>query len=183
MRNLSTTVLSRFVTVLLSLSALLFCTATWAVDLAARTDSASPKTVSGLPVPRFVSLKSDKVYLRKGPGADFPVDWVYQRRGLPVEIIAEFDVWRRIQDSDGTRGWIYKQLLDGERTALVKGTALVTLHASPTDDAPASAYAQPGLIAHLSSCEGQWCKLATRGYEGWVKRGQIWGVYPDETVE
>jgi SH3-like domain-containing protein len=180
---LSTIVLSRFVAILLSLSALFFCTATLTTALAVQTDSDSPRSVSGLPVPRFVSLKSDRVNLRKGPGEDFPVDWVYQRRGLPVEIIAEFDNWRRIQDSDGTRGWVHKQLLDGERTALIKGAALVTLHASPADDAPPAAYAQPGLVAHLSACQGEWCKVVSRGYEGWVKRAQIWGVYPDETVD
>jgi SH3-like domain-containing protein len=180
---LSNLVLLRFAAILLSLSAVLFCTAPLTSALAVQTDSDSPRSVSGYPVPRFVSLKSDRVNLRKGPGEDFPVDWVYQRRGLPVEIIAEFDNWRRIQDSEGTRGWVHKQLLDGERTALIRGTQLVTLHASPADDAPAAAYAQPGLVAHLSACQGEWCKVVSRGYEGWVKRAQIWGVYPDETVE
>jgi SH3-like domain-containing protein len=183
MRFLSTIVLLRFVAILLALSALIIGNATLTTALAVQTDSTSPKSVSGLPVPRFVSLKSDRVNLRKGPGEDYPVDWVYQRRGLPVEIIAEFDNWRRIQDSEGTRGWVHKQLLDGERTALIQGTQLVTLHASPTNDAPAAAYAQPGLVAHISSCQGEWCKLVSRGYEGWVKRESIWGVYPDETVD
>jgi SH3-like domain-containing protein len=180
---LSTTVLLRLAAISLSLSALLFGLTTLTTALAGQTDSGTSKSVSGLPVPRFVSLKSDRVNMRKGPGADYPVDWVYQRRGLPVEVIAEYDVWRRIQDSEGTRGWVSQSLLDGERTALIKGNALVTLHAAPTEDAPPAAYAQPGLVAHLSSCEGDWCKVVSRGYEGWVKRTQIWGVYPGETVD
>lgn len=182
---MSTTVLSRFATILLLLAAIFTSAPTQPVRAQQTGDSASPKppNVSGLPVPRYVSLKSSRVNLRKGPGEDFPVDWVYQREGLPVEIIAEFDNWRRIQDWEGTRGWVHRQMLDGERTALVKGPELVTLRASPADDAPPAAYAQPGVVAHLSSCGGDWCKLATRGYEGWVKRSQIWGVYPTETVE
>ena len=72
-------------------------------------------SVSGLPVPRFVSLKSDRVNVRSGPNKDQDVRWVYTRAGMPVEVTAEFENWRRIRDWEGAEGWVYHSLLSGKR--------------------------------------------------------------------
>ncbi|WP_077806816.1 SH3 domain-containing protein [Neoasaia chiangmaiensis] len=78
-------------------------------------------TNTGLPLPRFAAMRADKVYLRKGPGQRYPIEWVYHRRGLPVEVEREFDVWRLIEDSDGTKGWVHQATLVGQRTFVIPG--------------------------------------------------------------
>ncbi len=138
---------------------------------------------SGLKVPRFVSFKNSPVNMREGPSTDTPVKWVYQRKGLPVEIIEEFDNWRKVRDSDGETGWVHRQMLDGARTGLIVGREIATLHREPDAASPAVAFAQPGLVGRLKRCEGGFCEISARGYTGWVARAQLWGVYPDEVVE
>jgi SH3-like domain-containing protein len=148
--------------------------------------TAAPATrpgASGLPVPRWVSLKASKVNLRDGPSLDHPVRWVYVREGLPVEIIAEYEVWRRIRDADGTMGWVHKAMLDGRRTVLVRGGDNAALREEPAEAAGIVAYAAPGVIAKLEACAGDWCEVKADNYEGWVRRDRLWGVYPTETVE
>lgn len=138
---------------------------------------------SGLPVPRFVSLKSGEVYLREGPSGEHKVEWVYVRRGLPVEVIAEYDVWRRIRDADGVVGWVHKQMLDGRRSVLMTGSVNVELRESPAPDAAVIAYAQPGVIAKLKACGGDFCEIEAQSIDAYVARARIWGVYDDESVE
>ena len=138
---------------------------------------------SGLPVPRYVSLKSGEVYLREGPSSGHKVEWVYVRRGLPVEVIAEYDVWRRIRDADGVVGWVHKGMLDGKRSVLMTGEANIPLRESPAPDAAIVAYAQPGVIARLETCGGSFCEVKAQAIDGYVSRTQIWGVYAGETVE
>lgn len=145
----------------------------------------TPGTATGLPVPRFVSLKSGRANVRRGPGTDFPIDWVYRKSGLPLEVIAESSNWRRIRDHEGDGGWIWHSMLDGERTAIVDAAdgAPIALHAEPADGAPVIAYAEKGLVARVKSCKAQWCRLETRGYEGWVLQETLWGVYAGEEFE
>jgi SH3-like domain-containing protein len=135
-----------------------------------------------LPVPRFASLKSDEVNLRAGPGEDRPKLWVYQRTGMPVEIIEEFDTWRRIRDYKGVVGWVSASLLSGKRTAIVTDTRR-TLHAKADAAAPAVAELDPGVIGKLIECDGAWCRLDVKGYQGWLLRTEFWGVFPDEAVK
>jgi SH3-like domain-containing protein len=135
-----------------------------------------------LPIPRFASLKSDEVNLRAGPGEDKPKLWVYQRTGMPVEIIEEFDTWRRIRDYQGTVGWVSAGLLSGKRTAIVTETRR-TLHLKADAASPAVAELDPGVITHLVECDGAWCRLEIKGYEGWMLRTEFWGVFPDEVVK
>jgi SH3-like domain-containing protein len=135
-----------------------------------------------LPLPRFVSLRSNEVNMRTGPGTTYPVDWVYVRRGLPVEVIAEFDVWRKIRDWQGTVGWVHQSMLDGRRTALIAG-AERALHRDPADGSVAVARLAPGVIGRLLNCEGAWCRIEVEDYRGWLKRDEFWGAYPDEKVE
>ena len=132
-----------------------------------------------LPVPRYVSLRAGKVNLRRGPGLDYRIDWVFQRAGLPVRIIDEYGHWRRISDSDDATGWVYHALLTSRRSALVTEPEL-TFRAAPDDHAAPTAYAEQGVIARLLECAPDWCRLSADGAEGWVRKSAIWGVDPGE---
>ena len=143
---------------------------------------------SGLPLPRFVSLKAKRVNLRVGPGRDYAVDWLYLKPGLPMEIIQEYDNWRRVRDADGTEGWIYQSLLSGRRTAVVapwkrRSNPMVELFEDRSARARAVAKMQPGVIGTLHHCDGKWCEMSVAGHRGWIQQSKLWGAYPDETVE
>jgi SH3-like domain-containing protein len=143
-------------------------------------------SVSGLPVPRFVSLKSDRVNVRSGPNKDQEVRWVYTRAGMPVEITAEFENWRRIRDWEGAEGWVYHSLLSGKRSAVVVPTlkdALVPLYASPDPASAETARLQSGVLGQLKSCNGTWCQFAGKNFDGWIRQERLWGAYPNEKVE
>ncbi len=133
---------------------------------------------SGLPVPRFVSLKADEVRLREGPSTDHRVMWVYVRRGLPVEVIAENDNWRRIRDPDGVTGWVSKALLDGRRRVLVIGAGNAPLREAADRGAGIVAYAEPGAILKLEACAGEWCEVEGPGAVGYVERASLWVSTP-----
>jgi SH3-like domain-containing protein len=144
---------------------------------------------SGLPLPRFVSLKSDRVHARQGPGLDQKVLWIYRRAGLPLEITAEVEGWRRIRDSEGAEGWVAQSLVSGRRTALVmpweaaKGQSpRIELKSDDSDGAGAVAIIEAGVIADIRSCDSRWCLVAVGSYRGYLKQGQLWGVYPGETI-
>lgn len=154
----------------------------------AQAAASGPST--GLRVPRFVSLKSDKVNVRRGPSTDQSIVWVFSRAGLPVEIIAEFENWRRVRDSEGADGWVYHSLLSGRRTVLVspwsKGTqspVSIPLHKSRSAGSNVVAQLQPGVIGDVVGCDGSWCKLSVGAYSGYVQQEKLWGVYRDEKVE
>lgn len=142
---------------------------------------------SGLPVPRFVSLKSDAVNVRRGPSRDQTVVWRYVRAGLPVEVTQEFENWRRIRDVEGSEGWVFHSLLSGTRTALVapwdKSGKTLKLHSDKTADAGTTAEVEPGVQAEVDECDGAWCKLEGKGFGGWIEQGSLWGVYPGETFD
>lgn len=140
-------------------------------------------TVTGLPLPRFVSLRSDEVNLRAGPGTRYPIEWVYKRRDLPVEIDREFDVWRLIKDEDGVRGWVHEATLTGRRSFVITG-AERTLRSGPEDDAAPVALLKPGVVGRLRSCEAAaaWCQVQVGEYGGWLRRGEFWGSYPGEAI-
>ncbi|MCQ8782991.1 SH3 domain-containing protein [Mangrovibrevibacter kandeliae] len=147
--------------------------------------AAAQDDTSKLPLPRFVSLKSARVNLRVGPGRDYAVSWLYLKRGLPVEIVQEYDLWRRVRDSEGTEGWVYHSLLTGERTAIaapwLKGkSATIDVHRSPADDAPLVAQMEPGVVTHVEECSNGWCEIKVADRDGFVQQHEIWGVYPDE---
>jgi SH3-like domain-containing protein len=141
---------------------------------------------SGLPMPRFVSLKPDRVNVRGGPTRDHEVTFVYTRPGLPVEITAESDNWRRIRDWEGSEGWVYHSLLSGRRTAVVMPkdkTRLVSLHQKADAAMPVTAQLQAGVLAAVRRCTGSWCHITGPGFDGWAVQEQLWGVYPNETVD
>jgi SH3-like domain-containing protein len=134
---------------------------------------------SGLPIPRWVSVRASEVNLRTGPGTSYPVEWVYHRKQMPVEIIDEFQAWRKIRDWEGTVGWVHQSMLDGRRTALVVGGEHI-LHNAPEEDSRPVAKVEDGVVGRLMACSSNWCELEADGYSGWLKRGQFWGAYPGE---
>lgn len=143
---------------------------------------------SGLPLPRFVSLKSAKVNARTGPGVNYSVEWLYMKAGLPVEILQEFDNWRRIRDSEGAEGWVNQTLLSGRRTAIVAPwqagkTSHINLLDSPDGKASVAAMIEPGVIGRIHTCNGKWCEMIFNGHKGWMTQSLLWGAYPDEQVE
>jgi SH3-like domain-containing protein len=143
-------------------------------------------SVSGLPVPRYVSLKADRVNVRNGPTKDHDVAWVYTRSRLPVEITAEFENWRRIRDWEGAEGWVYHSLLSGRRTALVtpwNKDNLVPLNNEPGTVGAVMARLQSGVVATVQSCTGAWCHISGEGFEGWIPQERLWGVYPNEKLD
>jgi SH3-like domain-containing protein len=138
---------------------------------------------TGLPLPRFVSLRAGEVNMRTGPGVQYPVEWVYQRRQMPIEIIAEYGTWRKVRDWQGTQGWIHQSMLTGKRTFVITSTVR-TIRRSPDAGSPASARAEAGAIGEIRSCiktEG-WCRVEIGGYDGWLRRVDFWGVYQNEPV-
>jgi SH3-like domain-containing protein len=141
---------------------------------------------SGLPLPRFVSLKAGRVNVRVGPGEDYNIAWIYTKPGLPIEVLQEYDTWRRIRDSDGTVGWVFKSLLSGKRTVVVspwKSGDARPIYRSASADSSVSAYLQPGVAGDVSRCHAGWCRISGNGYKGWIPEGQLWGVYPNEEID
>lgn len=139
---------------------------------------------TSLPLPRFVSLRSGDVNMRTGPGVRYPVEWNYKKSGLPVEITAEFGNWRKIKDWDGTQGWVSKGMLSGNRTFRVLATS--ELKRSPAEEAQIMARVEGGVIGKLLQCPQNkplFCRVEVKGYQGWLKRSEIWGVYPNEAVD
>jgi SH3-like domain-containing protein len=147
-----------------------------------RTSSAaSTDGEASLPVPRFVSLHADRVNLRTGPGDRYPIEWVLTRKEMPVEITGQLEHWRRIRDWEGTSGWVHERMLTGKRAVIVKGGVRPVLR-QPDPAAPVIARAEPGVVGRLLECRGAWCKVETSEVTGWMRRGDVWGVYPEETV-
>ncbi|MEF2071373.1 SH3 domain-containing protein [Consotaella aegiceratis] len=140
---------------------------------------------TGLPLPRYVSLKAERVNMRVGPGTEYAVSWLYLKRGLPMEVVQEYDLWRRVRDSEGTEGWVYHSLLSGDRTAeaapWLKGKeATIDVRAQASEDSTLIAQMQPGVVSKVDTCGLGWCEIEVAGRTGYVHQHEIWGVYPDE---
>jgi SH3-like domain-containing protein len=155
--------------------------------------AAVPQSVgaSGLALPRFASLKSDRVNLRQGPGTDYPTAWVFRRAGLPVEIVKEFESWRQVRDAEGTTGWVLGSMLSGRRTAVVlpweqKAEQQQPASAALRDDDSATArplaYVEAGVLASIISCDGRWCRLSVGGFRGYIEQVKLWGAYQGEVI-
>ena len=132
-------------------------------------------SVTNLPLPRFVSLKSSEVNVRRGPSLTHRIDWVYKRRDLPVEVTAEYGHWRRVRDREGAGGWVHYSLLSGVRTVIVEEDML-DIRSRPDVAAPVEARLRAGVIAYLGECAQDWCELQAGGYDGWARRSALWGV-------
>ncbi len=151
---------------------------------------------TGLPLPRFVSLKFNKVNLRVGPGRKYTINWLYKMRGLPVEIIQEFDQWRRIRDSEGTTGWVLNSQLSSRRTGIVAPwekpkiafgdtvrASFINGKGEASDDSSTVAHLQAGLMVSIGECESRWCEVEAQDTKFWLQQDHIWGVYPGELVD
>lgn len=150
---------------------------------------AETKGPSGLPLPRFVSLKAQRVNMRVGPGRDYKVEWMYTKAGLPLEILQEYDNWRKVRDFEGEEGWILQSLLSGKRTAIVapwkrgeKG-GLALLKDAPQSDATILAKLEPGVLTRVRECTNGWCRVEANSVKGYTLQDELWGVYPDENVD
>jgi SH3-like domain-containing protein len=160
----------------------------------AQTGKEAPQPAAGTSADkglRYVSLKADRVYLRRGPGTEYPVAWVYQRAGLPVEVIREFEVWRQVRDATGTVGWVHSSLLSGRRTALVlpwevkenqPDAPLATLRDDDHARARAVAQVEAGVLASIIRCDKGWCRVSIGDHRGYIEQTKLWGTYPNETI-
>lgn len=138
--------------------------------------------VTNLPVPRFVSLKADEGNARRGPSLSHRIDWVFTRRNMPLEITAEYGHWRRVQDRDGQGGWVHYSLLSGVRHVIVEAD-LTPMRVKPDAESPVNAYAEAGVVARLGKCSLDWCMVEADASKGWVPKGSLWGVEPEEIRE
>ena len=137
---------------------------------------------SGNPLPRFVAMSASKANLRTGPGRQYPVDWVYVRRGLPLEIIDEHGAWRKVRDHEGAEGWMLVSLLYGKRTVMIRGKQRKLLD-EPKLGAQVAIIAEPGVIGEIDQCQGLWCEVIIEGTSGWIERRHVWGVYATEEID
>jgi SH3-like domain-containing protein len=181
--------LDRFVRALAMTLAVMMSSPAWLATTAVSAQAAGETagSVTGLPVPRYVSLKNDRVNLREGPSKENRTSWVFQRAGLPVEITAEFETWRRIRDAEGAEGWVLHSLLSGRRTALVvpwskNREETIALMERADERAALVARLAPNVLANVKSCAGSWCRVTVAEHEGFIRQDRLWGVYPNELV-
>jgi len=159
------------------LALLLVALAAPAAPVAAQDAAAQRKVgASGLPLPRFASLAASQVNVRTGPSTDHPIRWVYERTGLPVRIVEESDVWRRIEDPDGETGWAHASLLSVLRTVIVRSPGIQELRRTAASDGRVVARLEPGVVGALGGCDQDWCRIEVAGERGWVPRAVLWGV-------
>lgn len=154
------------------------------VPIQAQTPAQAPAVGgSTLPLPRFVTLRAGEANLRTGPGVQYPVEWVYRRKNIPLEVIAEFETWRKVRDWQGAQGWLHQSMLESKRTAVVTGLTR-SLRAKMDANSPVVAEVDVDAVGRVIKCpDGTgWCKLLFNRHEGWLRRVEIWGVYPDEEV-
>ena len=138
--------------------------------------------VTNLPIPRYVSLKASEANARRGPSLAHRIDWVFKHRGSPLQIVGEYEHWRRVVDREGQGGWVHYSLLSGVRTVLIT-VDLAELQTLPEENAPVVARLEGGVIAEIEACTFDWCRLDANGYRGWMSKANIWGVDPGEVIE
>ena len=146
---------------------------------AQQTDAPTLGPETNLPLPRFVSLKASEANVRRGPSLSHRIDWVFQRRSMPLQVIAEYGHWRRVIDRDGQGGWVHYTMLSGSRTVLVNGET-TPLRSKPDNTSLENAMLEPGVIGRLGECDPAWCELTAGGFKGWVPKTELWGVASGE---
>lgn len=152
--------------------------------------------VTGLPIPRFVSLKSSETNLRKGPNYKFPVNWIYKQKGYPMQLIAEFENWRKLRDEDGSEGWVHENLISGIRHLYIARNnykiknefysaqkSELILFKYPDETSYPIARMQIGTLGKLKNCQKEWCKIKIANFSGWVLKQNTWGVLNDEIIK
>jgi|TARA_R110000772_G_scaffold265637_1_gene387230 SH3-like domain-containing protein len=136
---------------------------------------------TGLPLPRFVSLSSDKVNVRAGPGTRYPIKWVFVRQGWPVEVIEEYELWRQIRDIEGAIGWVHRNLVSNRRTLIITEDVRA-VYEEPDESSPVVLLAEPGVVGKLDECDGRWCEIEVAGLTGWLLASHFYGVYANEKI-
>lgn len=138
---------------------------------------------TGLPLPRYISFASGKVFMRSGPGLRYPIRWIYTEKGLPIEVIQEFDTWRKVRDYEGAEGWVHQSLLSGRRAGITRGDDPVTLYRKSSVDSKPVVELEPMVVLPLEECTKNWCKSEIQGFKGWIEKKFLWGVYADEEFD
>ena len=151
----------------------------WIADAVAQ-DRQVARTTEG-DITRFASLRADDVNVRAGPGVRYPVKWKFVQRNMPVQIIAEYDTWRKIRDWEGAEGWVHRAMLSSRRSLIMMGQGQ-TMRQDATDDSAAVARLATGFVVMVSGCTREWCEVEAAGYEGWIKRDGVWGIFPGEKI-
>jgi SH3-like domain-containing protein len=131
---------------------------------------------------RFASLRADDVNVRAGPGVRYPVKWKFVQRNMPVQIVAEYDTWRKIRDWEGAEGWVHRAMLSSRRSLIMVGQGQ-TMRKDATHDSAAVARLATGFVVMVSQCDRVWCEVDAAGYEGWVQRDSVWGILPGEKIK
>lgn len=144
--------------------------------LAAALMFAHPVDAQEREVPYWASIKSVEVNMRKGPSMNFPIDWVYRRRGLPVKVVRVMQGWRLVRDPEGTQGWIASSMLTPQRAAIVIGPGLAAMREEPDSGSRLRWNAEPGVVGQLGDCRDNWCELDVEGRAGWIEQRRIWGA-------
>lgn len=160
------------------LAALLFLLLLPPAAMAADEGDDARSAPTGLATPRFASLRANEVNMRTGPGTRYPIEWVYKRKGLPVEILSEYEIWRRVRDQDGSEGWVHKSALSGKRMGLVTGSR--NLLDDAANSAPVVAHLETGAMGQILSCTKDWCRLKFDSVKGYLRKSEFWGAYPNE---
>lgn len=161
---------------------LLLCLAFLPLAAFADEEGDNAKSGSGLPLPRFASLRADEVNLRTGPGTRYPIEWVFRKEGMPVEIVAESDIWRRVRDFEGSEGWVHKSTLTGKRNLIVTGETR-TLYDQADESSVVVARVEPGSVGEILSCQTVWCRVKFEDVKGYLPKRHFWGAYEQEIVK
>ena len=106
--------------------------------------------------PYWASIDEPEARMRTGPSTEYPTMWIYKREKLPVKILARYKSWRKVEDHEGTQGWMHARLLSASRTGL----------------------AEPGVVGSLTECEKGWCLFDVTGRKGYISVADIWGDEP-----
>ena len=138
--------------------------------------------VTNLPLPRYVSLKTNEGNARRGPGLTHRIDWVFTRAGMPLRVTAEYENWRRIEDAEGAGGWVHYTMLSGSRSVIVTQD-MVNVLETPDDAASVAFQAEAGVVGRVQECTADWCRIGVDGNRGWLRKSALWGVEPGEVVQ
>lgn len=146
------------------------------------TDAPTIGPETNRPLPRYVSLKASEANVRRGPSLSHRIDWVFQRKGMPLQVVAEYGHWRRVIDREGQGGWVHYTMLTGARTVIVEQESLF-LHARANTESRQTAELEADVVARIRKCDGAWCEISAGGYRGWAPKAVLWGVDADEVID
>ncbi|HEY0026385.1 MAG TPA: SH3 domain-containing protein [Allosphingosinicella sp.] len=133
--------------------------------------------------PYWASISATKAMMRAGPGKNYPASWLFVRPDLPIKVVETYPNWRKVQDPDGTTGWMLQRLLSDTRTALVTGDEARPMHERPEQSSRVRFLAEPGVVGRISKCASDWCELDVGGRQGFIRTAHFWGIDPGATLD